>query len=78
MLWAFFNDTFRYDSDNINYDLTYEPFNINALSMPGLSEEDLLNAQQNDKAIAEVSLKCQADANLTCGNFKFIDNLFLL
>ena len=69
------DDTFSYDSENIDNDLTYEPFNINALNMTGLSEEDLINAQQNDKAIAEVSLKCQMEASLTAGNFKFIDKI---
>ena len=48
---------------------------MNAIEMSGLSEENIKQAQQKDKAIAEVSLKCQATADLTYGNFKFLNNI---
>ena len=69
------DNTFKYDSDNIDENLTYQPFNINTIQLSGLNENDIVKAQQNDKAIYEVSLKCQAQANLTYGNFKFLDNI---
>ena len=69
------DNTFSYDSDNIDENLAYQPFNMNSIQLTGFSEDDIVKAQQNDKAIAEVSLKCQSQADLTCGNFKFLNNI---
>ena len=72
------DNSFQYDAEKIDENLAYEPFNLTSIQMTGLSENEIMLAQQKDKAIAEICLKCNEEADLTYGNFKLIDKILYI
>ena len=56
------DNSFQYDAEKIDENLAYEPFNLTSIQMTGLSENEIMLAQQKDKAIAEICLKCNEEA----------------
>jgi len=72
------SDQFKYDSDDVDKDLTYASLEIHSIDLIGLSQKELIEEQKKDPSIYEIYAKCNSMTDKIWTNFKLEKELLYI